>query len=258
MGQGMESSGLLDLFRERVDYTVEASLMPGASSPLGRSLQQLAESVSSYLDVDGKKAVNVIVSGTTEDVWAQRGEEEQSLFAEMEQEHEQELFAEQEEEQEQEQEEEEEEEAGDTASPSASSFQKLPRNEAQTAWPVELLRKPPNQGDMGGLGRHFRPAKAMALGSSRGSETAPWTHGRWAMGMAHFPQELWASQNFHRGEQLHRLRPPVAILEWIPEDNVLDHQEGSLGMSPHKSGDSSPSQKRTRLHTVSLGGNGRF
>ncbi len=29
--------------------------MPGASSPLGRSLQQLAESVSSYLDVDGKK-----------------------------------------------------------------------------------------------------------------------------------------------------------------------------------------------------------
>ena len=33
----------------------KASLMPGASSPLGRSLQQLAESVSSYLDVDGKK-----------------------------------------------------------------------------------------------------------------------------------------------------------------------------------------------------------
>lgn len=29
--------------------------MPGASSPLGRSLQQLAESVSLYLDVDGKK-----------------------------------------------------------------------------------------------------------------------------------------------------------------------------------------------------------
>lgn len=25
--------------------------------------------------------------------------------------------------------------------------------------------------------------QAMALGSSRGSETAPWTHGRWAMGM---------------------------------------------------------------------------
>jgi len=42
----------------------QASLMPGASSPLGRSLQQLAESVSSYLDVDGKK-----VSGLNNAGW---------------------------------------------------------------------------------------------------------------------------------------------------------------------------------------------
>eukprot|EP00913_Durusdinium_trenchii_P010834 g10163.t1 len=100
--KGLESSAasLLDLFRERVDYTVEASAERTSASPLRGDLRQLAEHVAGYLDNDGKKAVNAIISGTVDDVLAQHGDEEESLFAEMEQEHEQELFAEQEEEKE--------------------------------------------------------------------------------------------------------------------------------------------------------------
>ena len=68
------------------------------------------------------------------------GRQEQVLFTVMEQEHEQELFAEQEEEKEEEEEEEEEEEVLDSATPSASSFQRLPRAAPQSSWPVAMLR----------------------------------------------------------------------------------------------------------------------
>ncbi|CAJ1443532.1 unnamed protein product, partial [Effrenium voratum] len=45
----LESHSLLDLFRERVDYTVEASLQ-------SCSLRELAESVTFALDAQGKEA----------------------------------------------------------------------------------------------------------------------------------------------------------------------------------------------------------
>eukprot|EP00439_Symbiodinium_sp_Y106_P083882 s13_g24.t1 len=117
--------GLLDLFRERVDYTVEAAPPGHEASDVRRTLERLAKDLTPWLDEEGTKAVAGLVrTGDSGASMAQLAQEEQSLFAEMEQEHEQELFAEQEEEketwpeqaiwvyreQEEEQEEEEEEE----------------------------------------------------------------------------------------------------------------------------------------------------
>ncbi|CAK9015825.1 unnamed protein product [Durusdinium trenchii] len=263
----LESSAasLLDLFRERVDYTVEASAERTSASPLRGDLRQLAEHVAGYLDNDGKKAVNAIISGTVDDVLAQHGDEE--------------LFAEQEEEKE----------------PSASrraqvvvtscvawtcsegERTRLGKQLAKTATsratkllalgPLALLGgsvstglrrleggKPPSYSDLGGRGRHFRPAKAgpqvavqTALAEpvqeSWREECFPYaTDRRWPWDPAVDLRRLWASQNFHRGEEVQRLRAPVAVLEWTPQEPL--EPESSLtvngvgqpvGVSPQKS-----------------------
>eukprot|EP00931_Biecheleriopsis_adriatica_P057927 TRINITY_DN3440_c1_g1_i1.p1 TRINITY_DN3440_c1_g1~~TRINITY_DN3440_c1_g1_i1.p1 ORF type:complete len:2068 (-),score=475.91 TRINITY_DN3440_c1_g1_i1:13-5871(-) len=224
--------GLLDLFRDRVDYSIEVSAF-GGTFGAENTMKDLANRVRDVLDSDGAQAVNSILSeasGATSagkaEALAELGEEEQALFTEMEQEHEQELFAEQEQEKEQEEEEEEEEEQEEEAvsAQATSLWQNVRREEQQEPWQLGVLGQPPSA-----TGGPFHLAAEMELASIdqsyRGASEL----------RANFPAELWVSNNFHRpgrGKGLRRLRSPMAVLEWVPDVEKLAADEKSQSAGP--------------------------
>eukprot|EP00930_Biecheleria_cincta_P036032 TRINITY_DN2473_c0_g3_i1.p1 TRINITY_DN2473_c0_g3~~TRINITY_DN2473_c0_g3_i1.p1 ORF type:complete len:3331 (+),score=578.52 TRINITY_DN2473_c0_g3_i1:683-9994(+) len=223
----------LDLFRERVDYTIDTTLI-GEGPTSERSLSDLAQRVSHFLDEAGQKAVQELIGPLTQssnskedlDKMEAQGMQEQKLFVEMEQEHEQELFAEQEEEQQEEEEEEEEEEQhGEDAKASASiAWQPLRKEEPPEPWRLVELAQQPCAGAVFYPSTKLEVAPAIGATSRTGTEIS-----------ANFPSELWVSSNFHspeRGRGPCRLKAPFAVLEWVPDTSCLGCEDDEDAVWP--------------------------
>jgi len=216
----------IDLFCECVSYNVDTTPY-GLSADSGPGvLQSYVSKSEKWLDDEALEAIQELAApkALCSDREADYIEQEQRIFAEMEQEHELELFAEQEQEKEQEQEEEMEEEEDQETSDdvSASSYwQALKREEAHEPWSLNILARAPPEQDRS----PFYPASQFELASPSGqcNLTTP------------FPDGMWVSRNFQgagRGRLLRRLRTPTVVLEWIPDRNNLHVPRQTRDVSP--------------------------
>lgn len=231
-----EDGQALDLFRERVDYTVETGL-PGSRRNVINPINSIVERMVPFLDAEGTEAVRknllevVADSGQesplTRDVGVLLREkdnvlvealrdQEWELNAEQEQEHEQELFQEQEQEEEQEEEQEQEEEREEMAAAAAKAetWQALPRDDPQDKWRLEVLGEPPTE-----ISGPFYPVSKFELPNAGARSEVS----------VSFPSSLWVSRHFHRsgkGRVQRRLRTPSVLLEWVPDEAALSEESG--------------------------------
>ncbi|CAK0868701.1 unnamed protein product, partial [Prorocentrum cordatum] len=240
-----ERDSALDLFRDRVDYTVETEATGTAAEDADGScsLDVLVGRVQPFLDEAGAAAVDGLRAGAAAGGGAAAvgdgvsAEWQRVLFTEMEQEHSLELFAEQEEEKE-EQEEEQMEEVEDEptveARQTGQPWKALPPDGPPEPWALACLAKPPGDADP------FYPASQFSLSPPKGGEELS----------ASFPQGLHVSRNFHRpgARGQRRLRTPAVVLEWIPDAEALHGGGASNGTTGW--GVAEAARSATRLQTT--------